>query len=203
MENQKEQERKEKFTTVSSLMNDLMMRTGDNAACDYDGVNNLDDVILYLRSHIKGLPSKGIGDKYGVCESGESLEHQIGSMIENDLMDAVREKDLIKLLKIKGAIQGGITMCEEYQEDLMIKLYEARAKVLSRILDFVNGLQFIKEASKTRIHLGTTDPWDDEILEKLREVLEHELPDIDLDSVLRGLHVYINDDHIIIWDWVE
>lgn len=205
MEKQKEEEKKqrEQYTIMLSLMNELMMHTGKNTAHDYDGVNNWDDVILYLNSHMKSLPSKRIGDNYVVYRPGKNLESQIGSMIEDDLMDAVREKDLVKLLEIKGAIQGAITMCDEYQEDLMIKLYEARAKALSRILDFVTGLQFIKETSKTRISLGTTDPWDDEILEKLEEVLGHELPDLELDLIITNLRVDVNDDHVIIWDWVE
>lgn len=205
MEKQKEEEKKqrEQYTTMLSLMNELMMHTGKNTAHDYDGVNNWDDVILYLKSHVKSLPIKGIGDKYRIFKFGESLEKRFSLMIENDLMDAVRGKDLRKLMGIKKAVQGAITMCEEYREDLMIKLYEARAKVLSRILDFVTGLQFIKEEGKTKIRLGTTDPWDEEILEKLIEVLGHEFPDLELDFVITNLRVSASDDHVIIWDWVE
>ena len=49
----------EKFDKIISLVDKLCMTTGLNTAHDYDGIENWDDVILYLESINKKLSKKG------------------------------------------------------------------------------------------------------------------------------------------------
>lgn len=62
---QKEIDEKDfKLNLIASEVSEICMNMGKNQAHDYDGINSIDDIILYLKSIKRDLPDKSITQKY-------------------------------------------------------------------------------------------------------------------------------------------
>jgi len=53
-----------KISLIKSEVNEICMIMGKNKAHDYDGIESIDDIILYLKSIKNSLPTKNISQKY-------------------------------------------------------------------------------------------------------------------------------------------
>ena len=106
-----------------------------------------------------------------------------------------------EIKKIQEELNIGINLADDYREDLMLKLYESRAKVLSRMLSYVKGLISVKQIGKTVV-INSTEPWTNEMLNGLKEVVQYE-SNVELGLIISNLRTNVNDDHVITWNWVE
>lgn len=59
---------------VKSLVSEICMQMGLNTACDYDGIETGEDIILYLGAIKKDLPIKSLADTYAVYREEEKDE---------------------------------------------------------------------------------------------------------------------------------
>jgi len=192
---------------LKQLVSQLCRRMGLQEAHDWTGVETTKDIFLYLNAILENLPPKGIEVKYRVHTlKGIYLEHDdfktnLAILIEKELEEPNKSSDLAALKDIRAAIVNCTHSVDDTEEDIKLRLYEYRARVMEVVIKNISGLSKI-QTEGNKIMIFTTDNWEDEELRKLQEDIAKELDGINMDFVMTDPKSHIEADHMVFWHWV-